>query len=49
MIRPARAALNELRSAQLNIPLAWLAPGLPFEHEADNAYYLEGFRCAGLK
>jgi hypothetical protein len=26
--------------AQPNISLAWLASGLPFEHEADKAHYL---------
>lgn len=44
----AKAALQELRRAQPNISLAWLASGLPFEHEADKAHYLEGFRRAGL-
>jgi len=29
--------------------LAWLASGLPFEHEADKAQYLERFRRAGLQ
>ena len=33
----AKAALNGLRRAQPNISLAWLASGLPFEHEADKA------------
>jgi tetratricopeptide (TPR) repeat protein len=45
----ARAALEGLRRAQPNITLAWLATGLPFEHEADKAHYLEGFARAGLK
>jgi hypothetical protein len=45
----ATAALQELRRAQPNISLAWLATGLPFEHEADKAHYLEGFRRAGLR
>jgi TolB-like protein/cytochrome c-type biogenesis protein CcmH/NrfG len=44
----AKAALAGLRRAQPNISLAWLASGLPFEHEADKAHYLEGFRRAGL-
>ena len=48
-IRLAKAALNELRRGQPNISLAWLATALPFEHEADKAHYLEGFRRAGLK
>jgi hypothetical protein len=45
----AKAALQELRRTQPNISLAWLATGLPFEHEADKAHYLEGFRRAGLR
>jgi TolB-like protein/cytochrome c-type biogenesis protein CcmH/NrfG len=45
----AKAALQELRRAQPNISLAWLATGLPFEHEADKTHYLEGFRRAGLR
>jgi TolB-like protein/cytochrome c-type biogenesis protein CcmH/NrfG len=45
----AQSALEGLRRAQPNISLAWLADGLPFEHEADKAHYLEGFRRAGLR
>jgi TolB-like protein/cytochrome c-type biogenesis protein CcmH/NrfG len=45
----AKAALEGLRRAQPNISLAWLASGLPFEHEADKAHYLEGFARAGLR
>ncbi|QHO72792.1 hypothetical protein ACH79_09320 [Bradyrhizobium sp. CCBAU 051011] len=45
----AKAALEGLRRAQPNISLAWLTTGLPFEHEADKAHYLEGFRRAGLR
>jgi TolB-like protein/Tfp pilus assembly protein PilF len=45
----AKAALEGLRRAQPNISLAWLASGLPFEHEADKAHYLEGFGHAGLR
>jgi TolB-like protein/DNA-binding winged helix-turn-helix (wHTH) protein/cytochrome c-type biogenesis protein CcmH/NrfG len=45
----ARAALDNLRRTQPNITLAWLSGELPFEHDADNAHYLEGFRRAGLK
>jgi hypothetical protein len=44
-----KAALEGLRRAQPNISLAWLASGLPFEHEADKAHYLEGFQRAGLQ
>ena len=45
----AKAALDGLRRAQPNITLAWLASELPFEHEADKAHYVEGFRRAGLR
>jgi TolB-like protein/cytochrome c-type biogenesis protein CcmH/NrfG len=45
----ARAALEGLRRTQPNITLAWLANELPFEHDADKAHYVEGFRRAGLK
>jgi tetratricopeptide (TPR) repeat protein len=45
----ARAALEGLHRTQPNLTLAWLANELPFEHEADKAHYIEGFRRAGLK
>jgi TolB-like protein/cytochrome c-type biogenesis protein CcmH/NrfG len=45
----ATAALAELRRAQPNISLAWIASFMPIRHEADRAHYLEGFRRAGLK
>jgi hypothetical protein len=44
----AKAALDGLPRAQPNITLAWLASELPFEHDADKAHYVEGFRRAGL-
>ena len=44
----AAAALQELRRAQPNISLAWLAHQMPFQHDADRKHYLEGFRRAGL-
>jgi hypothetical protein len=44
----AKAVLKGLRRAQPNISLAWLASGLPFEHEVHKAQYLEGFKGAGL-
>ena len=44
----AKAALAGLRRAQPNLTLAWLASELPFEHDADKAHYVEGFRRAGL-
>jgi len=44
----ATAALQELRRAQPNITLAWIARDLPMRQNADRAHYLEGFRRAGL-
>lgn len=44
----AKAALLELRRAQPNISLAWLASQMPFEHAAEREHYIEGFRRAGL-
>jgi TolB-like protein/cytochrome c-type biogenesis protein CcmH/NrfG len=44
----ARAALGELRRAQSNISLAWIASFMPIKQESDRTHYLEGFRRAGL-
>ena len=44
----ATAALQELRRAQPNISLAWIANALPWKREADREHYLEAFRRAGL-
>ncbi|MFO1162168.1 MAG: winged helix-turn-helix domain-containing tetratricopeptide repeat protein [Reyranellaceae bacterium] len=44
----AAAALHELRRAQPNISLAWVAAQVPILHDADRDHYLEGFRRAGL-
>jgi hypothetical protein len=44
----AAGALNDLRRAQPNISLAWIAEHVPFKREADREHYLEGFRRAGL-
>ena len=44
----AAAAANELRRAQPNISLAWVAGHVPFKQDADREQYLEGFRRAGL-
>jgi TolB-like protein len=44
----ARAALQELRRAQPNISLAWIASQMPFKHDTDREHYIEGFRRAGL-
>ena len=42
------AALQELRRAQPNISLAWIAKYMPIKQDADREHYLEGFRRAGL-
>jgi TolB-like protein/cytochrome c-type biogenesis protein CcmH/NrfG len=44
----ATAALQELRRAQPNISLAWIAGQMPFKQEADREHYVEAFRRAGL-
>jgi hypothetical protein len=43
-----KVALQELRRAQPNISLAWIASQMPIKLEADREHYLEGFRRAGL-
>jgi hypothetical protein len=48
-IEVAAAALRELRRAQPNVSLAWIASHMPIKNDADLARYLEGFRRAGLK
>jgi TolB-like protein len=45
----AAAALRELRRAQPNISLAWIANQMPIMQEAERKHYLEGFRRAGLE
>jgi tetratricopeptide (TPR) repeat protein len=44
----AKASLQELRRAQPNISLVWLANQIPIKLDADREHYLEGFRRAGL-
>jgi len=44
----ARAALRELRRAQPNISLAWIAKDMPIKDNDQREHYLEGFRRAGL-
>jgi TolB-like protein len=44
----SKAALLELRRAQPNISLAWIAAHMPIRHDADREHYLDGFRRAGL-
>ena len=47
-VEVAAAALHELRRAQPNISLAWVADQVPILRDADRDHYLEGFRRAGL-
>jgi hypothetical protein len=44
----ACVALQELRRAQPNISLAWIARQMPIKLDAEREHYLEGFRRAGL-
>ena len=44
----AKLALQELRRAQPNISLAWIASEMPIKLDSDREHYLEGFRRAGL-
>ncbi len=44
----AKAALKELRRAQPNISLAWIASQMPIRLDAEREHYLDGFRRAGL-
>ena len=44
----AAAALQELRRAQPNISLGWIARQMPIQHESEREHYMDGFRRAGL-
>jgi TolB-like protein len=44
----AKAALQELRRAQPNISLGWIAEYMPIKQETEREHYVEGFRRAGL-
>jgi tetratricopeptide (TPR) repeat protein len=44
----ATAALRELRRAQPNISLAWVAHEMPIKEAADRAHYLEACHRAGM-
>jgi TolB-like protein len=44
----AAAALRELRRAQPNISLAWIAKQMPMKQESEREHYVEAFRRAGL-
>jgi tetratricopeptide (TPR) repeat protein len=45
----AKLALRDLRRAQPNISLAWIANEMPWRHNADREHYLQGLRGAGLE
>jgi len=45
----AATSLQELRRAQPNISLAWIANQMPIKMDAEREHYLEGFRRAGLQ
>jgi TolB-like protein/cytochrome c-type biogenesis protein CcmH/NrfG len=45
----AEAAMLELRRAQPNVSLAWIADRIPFKLDVDRERYLDGFRRAGLQ
>ncbi len=42
----AKVALQELRRAQPNISLAWIANQMPIKRDTDREHYLEAFRRA---
>jgi hypothetical protein len=44
----ADTALQELRRAQPNISLRWIASEMPIKLDSDREHYLEAFRRAGL-
>ena len=45
----AASALEEVRRAQPNISLAWVAAQMPFKRNIDRDHYVGAFRRAGLK
>jgi len=45
----AAAALQELRRAQPNISLDWIAKEMPIGQDSEREHYLEGLRRAGLE
>jgi TolB-like protein len=45
----AKASLLELRRAQPNISLKWIAHQMPIKQDTDREHYLEGFRRAGME
>ena len=45
----AKLALQDLRRAQPNISLAWIASQMPWRDSVDSDHYLQGLRSAGLE
>jgi len=45
----AAAAVQELRRAQPNVSLEWIASQIPIKSDADRQHYVEGLRRAGLR
>ncbi len=45
----ATERFSELRRAQPNVSLAWIAANMPIRDDAEREHYLEGFRRAGLE
>ena len=45
----AKTSLQELRRAQPNISLDWIAHQMPIKQDSDRDHYLEGFRRAGME
>ena len=45
----AAIALQELRRAQPNVSLNWIAVQMPIMQDAEREHYLEGLRRAGLE
>ena len=48
-IAAAKDALQELRRAQPNISLAWIASEMPISSDDERAHYVEAFHRAGLE
>jgi hypothetical protein len=44
----AEAALQELRRAQPDVSLDWIAKQIPFKRDFDREHYLDGLRRPGL-
>ena len=44
----AKAALQELRRAQPNVSIEWIASHMPIRNDVDREHYLDGLRRAGM-